>query len=158
MLYDELRKKTEIVLNSIDTGTSSRPSKQKMETSFETTRLSWYDAQKYCQAFGGDLASFHSEDEEKIGLSFQYKSLSHPYWIGLHLDPVTETYKWSDGSPLDYENWAPGHPNHRDKRLRCVAMNADEAHWISSLCGIVSWFVCKAPKRPNPPTPVIPTR
>ncbi|CAL1295968.1 unnamed protein product [Larinioides sclopetarius] len=128
------------------------------ETSFETTRLSWYDAQKYCQAFGGDLASFHSSDEEKIGLSFQYRSLSHPYWIGLHLDPVTETYKWSDGSPLDYENWAPGHPDHRDKRLRCVAMNADEAHWISSLCGIVSWFVCKAPKRPNPPTPVIPTR
>ncbi|GIX97410.1 secretory phospholipase A2 receptor [Caerostris extrusa] len=128
------------------------------ETSFETSRLSWYDARKYCQAYGGDLASFHNQDEEKIGLSFQYGSLSHPYWIGLYLDKDTETYKWSDGSPLDYTNWAPGHPNHRDKRLRCVAMDADETHWISSLCGIVSWFVCKAPKRANPPTPLFPTR
>ncbi|GFT23252.1 macrophage mannose receptor 1 [Nephila pilipes] len=128
------------------------------ETSFETSRLSWNDARRYCQSFGGDLASFHNVDEEKVGLSFQYGSLAHPYWIGLYLDPETETYHWTDGSPLDYQNWAPGHPNHRDKRLRCVAMDADEKHWIASLCGIVSWFVCKAPKMANPPVPVLPTR
>ncbi|GFQ74876.1 macrophage mannose receptor 1 [Trichonephila clavata] len=128
------------------------------ETSFETSRLSWSEARKYCQAYGGDLASFHNVDEEKIGLSFQYGSLSHPYWIGLYLDPETGTYKWSDGSPLNYQNWAPGHPNHRDKRLGCVAMDADATHWMSSFCGIVSWFVCKAPKVAYPPAAIIPTR
>ncbi|GFV23925.1 macrophage mannose receptor 1 [Trichonephila clavipes] len=139
---------------------SSSPAslKTRCETSFETSRLSWSEARKYCQAYGGDLASFHNVDEEKIGLSFQYGSLPHPYWIGLYLDLETGTYKWSDGSPLDYQNWAPGHPNHRDKRLGCVAMDADATHWISSLCGIVSWFVCKAPKVANPPAAVLPTR
>lgn len=126
------------------------------ETSFETDQLSWDDAEKYCKGYGGNLASFHSTDEEKIGLSFQYGSLAHDYWIGLSLDPDTETYKWNDGTPLDYSNWAPGHPNHRDKRLRCVAMQAQEKHWVSSLCGILSWFICKVPKRAYHPSPSLP--
>ncbi|XP_071041008.1 macrophage mannose receptor 1 [Parasteatoda tepidariorum] len=128
------------------------------ETSYETSRLSWDDARSYCQGYGGDLASFHSIEEEKIGLSFQYGSLAHPYWIGLRLDLATGSYKWSDGSPLDYENWAPNHPDHKDKRLQCVSMDAKSKHWTSSLCGIVSWFVCKSPKRAEPYAAIIPTR
>ncbi|KAG8175430.1 hypothetical protein JTE90_002860 [Oedothorax gibbosus] len=126
------------------------------ETSFETSRMSWDDARIHCQAYGGDLASFHSKEEEMIGLSFQYGSHPHPYWTGLRLNRDTETYIWSDDSPLDYQNWAPGHPNHKDKQLECVSFDAQAKHWISTLCGMLSWFVCKVPKRINAPIPVIP--
>ncbi|XP_035216998.1 macrophage mannose receptor 1-like isoform X2 [Stegodyphus dumicola] len=128
------------------------------ETSYETGYLSWDDAKAYCRGFGGDLASFHNIDEERFGLSFQYGSLKHSYWIGLRLDTETLTYKWSDGTPLDYENWAPGHPDHKDKTRQCVAMDASEKHWISSLCGILSWFVCRVPQRQSPPAFIAPYR
>ncbi|XP_054718076.1 macrophage mannose receptor 1-like [Uloborus diversus] len=128
------------------------------ETSYETSKMSWDEARVFCSAFGGNLASFHNMDEERVGLSFQYGSLNHPYWIGLSLDPDTGDYRWSDGSPLDYQNWAPGHPDDKDKTLKCVAMDAKNKHWVSSLCGVRSWFVCKAPKQVNLTTPVLPTK
>ena len=30
------------------------------------------------------------------------------------------TFTWSDGSSLDYETWAPEHPNHNDEENQCV--------------------------------------
>ena len=34
------------------------------------------------------------------------------YWIGLN--SLSGAEKWSDGSPLDYTNWADGQPKHGD--------------------------------------------
>uniref|UniRef100_A0A4Q8K3M2 U37-Liphistoxin-Lth1a_1 n=1 Tax=Liphistius thaleban TaxID=1905330 RepID=A0A4Q8K3M2_9ARAC len=51
------------------------------ETSYETERLSWEDARKYCQSYGGDLASFQSLREEK-----NWSQLSIRYFGAFILD------------------------------------------------------------------------
>ena len=32
-------------------------------------------------------------------------------WLGLRTDDTDDNYKWADGIPVDYTNWAEGQPD-----------------------------------------------
>eukprot|EP00900_Chrysochromulina_parva_P014020 jgi/Chrpa1/22619/Chrysochromulina_OHIO_Genome00025380-RA len=65
----------------------------------------WAAGRAACQALGGDLASIHSAAENAAVLAVIPQSAAP--WIGA-TDAVSEgTWRWSDGTPWDYSNWAP---------------------------------------------------
>ncbi|CAJ0571207.1 unnamed protein product, partial [Mesorhabditis spiculigera] len=82
----------------------------------------WAAARDRCLAMDADLASIHSDEENRIVASVaqQYSpvSLQTPYynyggtWIGAKTaDPKTNDFQWSDGTKFGYTNWTPGRPS-----------------------------------------------
>ncbi|VDO61708.1 unnamed protein product, partial [Haemonchus placei] len=50
--------------------------------------------------------------------------VAHSYsaWIGLRQKnwPKDKKWTWTDGTPVDYLNWAPGEPNDYENSEHCV--------------------------------------
>ena len=71
--------------------------------------LNWNQAENCCVAWGGHLASIHSNDTNTIlnGIRNQGRST----WIGLSDTANDGVYVWTDGTQCDYKNFASGQPN-----------------------------------------------
>ncbi|XP_054706154.1 macrophage mannose receptor 1-like isoform X2 [Uloborus diversus] len=114
------------------------------ETTYETERLNWYQARAFCQSYGGDLASYDSEQQEDFGLGGakgHYRGL----WFGLKRGE-DDIFRWSDGSVMRYTNWNYNEPKLQSRTKFCVKHGAISATWELDYCGVKRWFVCKAPK------------
>ena len=76
------------------------------------TVLSQTDAEAACAADGGNLASMHSDEDHLLVIAAcNAVSDTGNCWIGLSDAAVEGTWAWTDGTPLDYENWNAGEPN-----------------------------------------------
>ncbi|KAH7696245.1 Low affinity immunoglobulin epsilon Fc receptor, partial [Aphelenchoides avenae] len=75
-----------------------------------------------CRRQGGSLVSIHSEDQQRFIEGLLQSDSAHPVWIGLHDAFKNGTWKWIDGTPLDYKNWGPSQPNNEDGAQFCVLM------------------------------------
>ena len=81
---------------------------------FHNTGLSWADANQKCVNNGGQLLVIKSATDQS-----HYASILPSYsWIGLYQDLNDPNYsessggwKWVDGTPLTYSNWAAGQPS-----------------------------------------------
>ena len=97
----------------------------------------WTRQRTLALAMGADLASLHSSDateflmDELIPLvppdSFQDCSDCRLAWIGLTDELQEGQFVWSDGSDLDYLDWASGQPQGSHHSEDYVAMNWDGA-------------------------------
>ncbi|KAH7715728.1 Protein CLEC-51 [Aphelenchoides avenae] len=78
----------------------------------------WSESFDECRDYGGTLAAIHSS-ELAIKLQNLMRFNSRNYTIGLH-DPLgIGLWEWTDGTPMDYENWADGEPQ---AGKQCVAV------------------------------------
>ena len=84
--------------------------------SFHSSPKSWHAARQDCQSRGGDLASIHSEAENRE--AFALTGGRHA-WIGLNDEEDEGNHVWSDGTPMDYHGWSPGEPNNYDGNEDC---------------------------------------
>ena len=74
-------------------------------------RKTWHQAEKSCASFGGHLTSIHSREEEQFIINHVVKQTSGYLWIGGSDEAVEGAWKWTDGSPVDFFNWATSEPN-----------------------------------------------
>ena len=73
-----------------------------------TEPLSWSQAEAEAQALGGHLVSIDDAALQAwVTATFGGQNL----WIGLNDVDQEGSFVWSDGSSVDYTNWAPGEPN-----------------------------------------------
>ena len=86
--------------------------------------LSWDDAEKFCVARGGHLASILSEREQKA-----VAALTDPMavWLGAR-ETQEGTWTWRDGTQVDYQRWR----NVYEDKLSCTAIVGWE--WYQSNC------------------------
>ena len=89
------------------------------------TPLSVTDAEAYCRGQGGSLASIHSwaEQQQAVSacaatgkadgstLSDQASGAGYGCWIGFQDIGDQGGFAWSDGSNVDFVDWAPMEPN-----------------------------------------------
>ncbi|XP_058236013.1 ladderlectin [Hemibagrus wyckioides] len=113
----------------------------------------WAEAERYCQALGGNLASIHSNQTQallkKMGkISGSYKRT----WIGAQDATQNSVWLWSDGSVFDFSLWHSGEPNHgRGGREHCVEMNYGvEVLWNDAQCSTNLYFLCQKPAHTPP--------
>ncbi|KAF7643167.1 hypothetical protein LDENG_00244150 [Lucifuga dentata] len=87
--------------------------------------MTWVQAEKNCISMGGNLASVHNTDEY-YGIQSVIHRITNAYpdtWIGGY-DAIQEgEWLWSDGSPFDFQHWAPGQPDNLGGNQHCLRTN-----------------------------------
>ncbi|KAM9803539.1 macrophage mannose receptor 1-like [Syngnathus typhle] len=101
---------------------------------------SWEEAERFCVARGGHLASLHSKEEAQF--VYDHSQSQHSSFVGLKNKTKNE-YKWSDGTAFDYKEWE------KNTTGDCAFPNS--VGQISACpCTKERPFVCKTAKRRGP--------
>ncbi|XP_063422181.1 macrophage mannose receptor 1-like [Mytilus trossulus] len=119
------------------------------------SQLSWYDARKYCNSFSSDLASIHTNDENRFVYSIAKKNREE-YWIGLNELENPGKLKWINNDAVDFINWDQNEPNDQYGAERCTAMKAINGNWMDDNCNMKMGFICKKRVGEGPPTTTSP--
>uniref|UniRef100_A0AC35G070 C-type lectin domain-containing protein n=1 Tax=Panagrolaimus sp. PS1159 TaxID=55785 RepID=A0AC35G070_9BILA len=119
----------------------------------------WHDAEGTCVSNNAHLVSIHSPTENSFVAGMSHTNLKvsteHQSWIGLYTNDRNSNWAWTDGSPVDFYNWAPKQPDNPGKE-DCVEIFSDnsehsnEKGWYEKYnnfdCNTeVRAFVCKKP-------------
>ncbi|CAH1796584.1 unnamed protein product [Owenia fusiformis] len=110
-------------------------------------RAPWYDARQNCVLKGGDLASFHSEDEFKyvFKMGILEQNLGS-LWIGLNNRATGQGHVWSDGSSVAYTNWNTNEPNNHGGKENCAEVYSGNGLWNDNDCNKGRHWICKIRK------------
>jgi len=92
--------------------------------------LPWSEAEDQCRARGMLLASLHSKEEHDF-LSGLTESFT---WIGLSDIAKEGRFAWTDGSPLDYENWRANVPDGGEAENCVYMIYVFEGEWDDYPC------------------------
>uniref|UniRef100_A0AC34G817 C-type lectin domain-containing protein n=1 Tax=Panagrolaimus sp. ES5 TaxID=591445 RepID=A0AC34G817_9BILA len=68
----------------------------------------WYTADGICQDMKGHLISVHDAYSNTYFVGMAGGGGYTDFWIGGNNNNLNGTWKWSDGSAFDYDDWAPG--------------------------------------------------
>jgi hypothetical protein len=71
--------------------------------------LPWHDAREACRELGGHLAIITNAEEE--ALIYDRFAETHFCWLGASRHETESEWRWIDGTPMEYSNWAPNQPN-----------------------------------------------
>lgn len=71
----------------------------------------WENAQAYCKAVGGHLATIASQEENEFLYNYMRQRGYDSAYFGLAGVNSTGTWVWCNGETVSYTNWAPGEPN-----------------------------------------------
>ncbi|XP_077369794.1 galactose-specific lectin nattectin-like [Festucalex cinctus] len=107
---------------------------------------SFYDAERVCKVLGGNLASIYSDLENQVIIEIIREAAGtfEDTWIG-YADPLEEgNFIWTDGSPDNYNDFAPGQPDDGSvvDDEDCVDIEASDEHWHDDVCSDLSPFIC----------------
>ncbi|XP_026005210.1 macrophage mannose receptor 1-like [Astatotilapia calliptera] len=130
----------------------------KLFDRYSIQKKTWFEAKDYCRAIGGDLLSIHSSVE------LQSVPRLQAAWIGLSAPDPDTGYVWSDGTPLNFQQWKIGEPNNKNNVESCVEMKPERIFrrqsWSDIHCEKYSEWLCqiRAGMTPNPPPdPITPS-
>jgi cysteine-rich repeat protein len=97
----------------------------------------WEEAHAACAASGGHLVTLASLDEQAwVTTRFQ-----GTLWMGARLDETSRKFRWVNGEPFAYSDFAPGEPD-LPQAQKCLALDLDR-RWYSRVCSGQYNFVCE---------------
>ncbi|XP_065101508.2 brevican core protein isoform X1 [Paramisgurnus dabryanus] len=106
-----------------------------------TKRQKWEVAEQHCRMSGGHLVSIMSPEEQEY-INDKYKEYQ---WTGLNDKTIEGDFRWSDGSPLLFENWFRGQPDsYFLSGEDCVVMVwYEDGRWSDIPCNYQLSYTCK---------------
>ena len=107
------------------------------------------DAQEECEKVGANLTSIHSEEEMNFVDTLNEENRRGDICIGGYRELGGNSFKWADGSPFKYDNWAKGQPDNADEYELCIYFYSEPGEknhkkWKDVRCDLISvGYVCK---------------
>jgi hypothetical protein len=88
------------------------------------SQTDWTTSEMEAVKLGGHLATIRNSDDQAFvfGTFSNYGGVQRLLWIGLTDGASEGTFRWVDGSPVTYTNWASGEPNNAGANENFVAM------------------------------------
>ncbi|XP_030839675.1 alpha-N-acetylgalactosamine-specific lectin [Strongylocentrotus purpuratus] len=119
-------------------------------------KMKFHDAENICNRIGGDLPSIRNEEEGNTiyqlwkGLVNNPTKMDYAYWIGLRDTHQEKKFEWTDGTPLQYNNWKHGEPNNWENEDCVEIRNAgnndyERQRWNDRGCNHDRAFFCRKP-------------
>ncbi|KAK7929017.1 hypothetical protein WMY93_005412 [Mugilogobius chulae] len=110
--------------------------------------MSWIDAEIFCLSQGSNLVSIHSQEEQEFVKSLigNFDPTRSRTWTGLRDKDKDHFFMWTDGCPLQFENWQDGEPNNHGGHEHCVDVNGVDMLWNDITCTEKFPFVCASRK------------
>lgn len=114
-------------------------------------RLSWLQAQLFCQIHQANLLSISGPEEEQFIMQVLHEAFGesedheqHWFWIGLNRrNPLDNgSWKWSDGLAYTYQNFGRYYFNTR----QCAAADLASMTWLAMHCDSELDWICKIPR------------
>ncbi|XP_063962361.1 uncharacterized protein LOC129271138 isoform X2 [Lytechinus pictus] len=101
------------------------------------------NARTYCQYHGADLALIKSHDVN-VFLHERISGVNTLVYFGLTDRDVEGTYKWIDGTPLQYSSWLSPEPNGNTNE-NCASLDPLSSNfgWIDVSCSEARPFICE---------------
>ncbi|CAH1796015.1 unnamed protein product [Owenia fusiformis] len=122
-----------------------------------TEQFSWYNARRFCQQQGADLVSIHDIQESNFIYSQARPSTGQSgMWIGLNELDSKDGWKWSDGTPNNFQNWDANQPNDFGFQQTCSILTVRSGKWNDDHCDIRFGLICKKYPGGTPAPPTIP--
>jgi len=106
--------------------------------------LTWNDAQQNCVAYGGNLASVQSAQENDFIFGI---TMTQRTWIGGNDIENDGTWVWNDGTPWSYENWGMNEPNNHGGNEECLNIGHHGNEWNDAPCSNEFNSICKMESR-----------
>ncbi|XP_027025082.2 macrophage mannose receptor 1b [Tachysurus fulvidraco] len=120
----------------------------KMEQELKT----WTEARSYCRQLGGNLASVNNRLQQAFVTFLMDGDNLDDLWIGFS-NLAKKGFKWTDGSGIEYTNWAKGEPRRNEyvwmwenEEPTCVALGSmvkpEIGKWLTKDCNDTIRFIC----------------
>lgn len=102
-------------------------------------------ADLFCQKQGGYLAAITSEEENAFLMDYLDRKNCENAFFGFTDRQEEGVWKWSNGEPVDYTNWAAGEPNHEnpDEDYAMFFHVYDDGTWNDGKFSDDIWFLCE---------------
>ena len=114
---------------------------------------SWYDARSICQANGGYLVTFNTEEEyifiwKQLKMYTMTNLLGNAYWhFGFYSD-ASNVGHWVTGEPVTFTTWNDYTNANLPHICGGITMAPDwgfRLAWIAYDCWLKAFFVCETP-------------
>ncbi|NXS22097.1 MRC1 protein, partial [Mystacornis crossleyi] len=117
----------------------------------ENDTLTWHAARNNCIDLGGNLVTISKKEVQAFLMSL-LKDAVTDVWIGLNDINQEHTYLWTDGSPVDYTNWAKGSRSYysMDDCVFMIKSPIEQAgKWKDEGCKASKSYICQKASDPK---------
>ncbi|KAL5010617.1 hypothetical protein ScPMuIL_012922 [Solemya velum] len=106
---------------------------------FVDDKKNWNEADDFCIQNGGHLVTVHDRFIQSF-LASQLFSRTDDHWIGLS---GNDTYKWRDGSTVDFTHWARNYPVSDQGSCGAMVIEHPIGFWKTLSCLEEKPFICE---------------
>ncbi|XP_070537335.1 macrophage mannose receptor 1-like [Ptychodera flava] len=112
--------------------------------------VTWAAARGNCRSRGpgADLVAIHSRELQAFLTSYM-REMNYSLWIGLNDRKSEGVWRWTDGSEVNYLNWAPNEPNGETEENCCEISPGFGGLWNDWKCSESAAFICQEEKDPH---------